>query len=126
VFANHKNFIFDELRTQRVLFAVARNYIEGPWNNLVDNLSRLHHLPMPSQIAEGKKLIEPTLVSDDKDDKEAFLMDCSYSGMLDEDINAILECYLNLPEMPDPTANPLSYADIYKHNSKMNNFWLYK
>ena len=70
--------------------------------------ARLHHLPMPSQISEGKKLIKPAIASDDEDDKEAFIMDCCYSSMLDEDINAALECYLNLLEIPDHAKNPLS------------------
>jgi len=38
-------------------------YIEGPQSILVlvDNLSRLHCLPTPSQLLKGKKLVEPAL-----------------------------------------------------------------
>jgi hypothetical protein len=51
------------------------HYIEGPWNIMLDNLSQLHHLPTPSQIIEGKKLVEPPVVSHDEDDEKAFLAD---------------------------------------------------
>jgi len=44
------------------------HYIEGPCNILADNLSRLHRLVTPAQIAEGKSLIDPAVVSDDEDD----------------------------------------------------------
>ena len=93
------------------------NYIQGQKNILADNLSRLLHLPTPSQITEGKKLIELVIVSDDKDNEDGFLVSCENSGCLDKDICTIFECYLNLPEIPDLAQNPLSFA---------NNFWLYK
>jgi hypothetical protein len=54
-------------------FSPMLHYIKGPCNILVDNLSRLHHLVTPVQIAEGKKLAEPTEVSNDKEDKVYFL-----------------------------------------------------
>jgi hypothetical protein len=67
VFTDHKNLTFDTLKTQRVLhwcmkleeFLPMLHYIEGPRNILANNLSRLHHLVTPAQIAEGKKLVEP-------------------------------------------------------------------
>ena len=77
------------------------HYIEGPKNILADNLSWHLRLPTPSQIVEGKKLIENAIVSDDEDNKDGFLASCENSGCLDEDIHAIFECYLNLPEIPD-------------------------
>ena len=43
------------------------HYIEGPKNTLADNLSRLHRLITPAQLAEGKSLIEPAVVSDDEE-----------------------------------------------------------
>lgn len=46
--------------------------------------------------------------------KEAFLPDYSYSGRLDEDNDPILECHVNLLEIPETTENPLSYAYIHK------------
>ncbi len=66
VFTDHKNLTFDTLKTQRVLhwhtkieeFSPMLHYIEGPRNILADNLSRLHHLVTPAQIAEGKKLVD--------------------------------------------------------------------
>ena len=65
-------------------------------------------------LAHLRKLTEPAVVSADVDDKKAFLADCKNSGDLDADINGIIECYLNLPEIPDPTHNPLSFACICK------------
>jgi hypothetical protein len=65
VFMDHKNLTFDTLKMQHVLrwhtkieeFLPMLHYIEGPRNILADNLSRLHCLVTPSQIAEGKKLV---------------------------------------------------------------------
>ena len=81
VFTDHKSLTFDTLKTQRVLpwhtkteeFLPMLHYIEGPRNILADNLSRLHRLITPAQIAEGKKLIEPTKVSIEEEDKAYFL-----------------------------------------------------
>jgi hypothetical protein len=84
-------------------------YIKGPHNILVDNLSRLHHLVTPAQIAEGKKLVEPAEVSNEEEDKEYFL-DQEYSGLYDDDIRECIEYYLNLPDTPHPDENPLNYA----------------
>ena len=65
---------------------------------------------MPSQIIQGKKLIEPVIVSDDEDTEEAFLIGFTYSGVLHRDINPVTECYLNLLEIPSPAENPQGYA----------------
>jgi hypothetical protein len=56
VFMDHKNLMFDTLKTQRVLrwhmkieeFLPMLHYIEGPHNILADNLSRLHCLVTPA------------------------------------------------------------------------------
>ena len=56
--------------------------------------------------------LKPAIVSDDEDDKDGFLATCKNSGCLDDDIYNIFECYLNLPEIPDPAQNPLSFACI--------------
>jgi hypothetical protein len=78
VFTDHKNLTFDTLKTQRVLrsrtkieeFSPILHYIKGPRNILLaDNLSRLHCLVTPAQIAEGKKLVEPAEVSIEEEDK---------------------------------------------------------
>ncbi len=45
----------------------------GPRNILANNLSRLHCLITPAQIAEGKKHVEPAEVSNEEDDKAYFL-----------------------------------------------------
>jgi hypothetical protein len=77
VFTDHKNLTFDTLKMQRMLcwckiffeeFLPMLHYIEGPRNILADNLSRLHCLVTPAQIAEGKKLVEPAEVSIEEED----------------------------------------------------------
>ncbi len=88
VFMHHKNMTFDTLKTQHVLrwctkieeFSPMLHYIEGPRNILANNLSRLHHLVTPAQIAEGKKLVEPAEVSIEEED-EAYFLDQEYSGL---------------------------------------------
>jgi hypothetical protein len=61
------------------------HYIKGPCNVSADNLSRLHPLVTPAQIAEGKKLVEPAEVSNKEEDKAPFL-DQEYSGLYDKDV----------------------------------------
>jgi hypothetical protein len=119
VFTDHENLMFDTLKTQCVLcwltkieeFSPMPHYIKGPRNILADNLSRLHHLVTPAQIAEGKKLIEPTDVSIEEKDK-AYFLDQECSGLYNENIWECIECYLNLPDTPHPDENPLNYAYI--------------
>ncbi len=119
VFTDHKNLTFDTLKTQRVLcwhmkieeFLLMLHYIEAPRNILADNLSRLHCLVTPAQIAEGKKFVEPIEVSIEEEDKACFL-DQEYSGLYDEYVWECIECYLNLPDTPHPDENPLNYAHI--------------
>jgi hypothetical protein len=119
VFTDHKNLTFDTLKTQCVLrwrmkiveFLPMLHYIEGPRNILADNLSRLNCLGTPAQIAGGKKLVEPTEVSNEEED-EAYFLDQEYSGLYDDDIWECRECYLNLPDTPHPDENPLNYAHI--------------
>ncbi len=119
VFTDHKNLTFDTLKTQRVLcwrtkikeFSPMLHYIEGPRNILSDNLSRLHRLVTPAQIAEGKKLVELAEVSIEEEDKMYFL-DQEYSGLYNENIWECIECYFNLPDTPHPDENPLNYAHI--------------
>ena len=50
--------------------------IKDPQNVLVDSLSGFYFLTMPSQITEGKTLIEPGIVSVKEDEEEEFLADC--------------------------------------------------
>jgi hypothetical protein len=123
VFTDYKNLTFDTLKMQHVLhwhakteeFIPILHYIESPCNILADNLSRLHCLATPAQIAEGKKLVEPTKVSNDyeEEDKACFL-DQEYSGLYDVDVWECIECYLNLPDTPHPDENPLNYAHIHE------------
>jgi hypothetical protein len=85
----HKTLTFNTLKTQRVLrrrtkikgFTPMLHYIEGPCNILADNLSRLHCLITPAQIAEGQKLVEPVEVSIEEEDK-AYFLDQEYSGLV--------------------------------------------
>jgi hypothetical protein len=87
------------------------HYIEGPRNILADNLSRLHCLVTPAQIAEGQKLVEPAEVSIKKED-EAHFLDQEYSGLYDENVWECIECYHNLTDTPHPDENQLNYAHI--------------
>jgi len=75
----------------------------------IGNLSRLNRLITPAQLAEGKSLVEPDVVSDDED---KHFIDQVQSGVCDQNINDILGCYINLPESDNPEQNPLSYAYI--------------
>jgi hypothetical protein len=119
VFTDHKNLAFNTLKTQCVLrwhmkieeFSPMLHYIEVPCNILADNLSRLHSLVTPAQIAEGKKLIELTEVSIEEED-DAYFLDQEYSGLYDENVWECIECYLNLPDTPHPDENPLNYEHI--------------
>ncbi len=69
----------------------------------------LHPLITFAQIAEGKKLVEPTEISIEKEDEVNFL-DQEYSGLYN--VWECIECYLNLPDTPHPDENPLNYAHI--------------
>ncbi len=87
------------------------HYIEGPCNILADNISRLHCLVTPAQIAKGKKLVKSTEFSNEEEDK-AYFFDQEYSGLYDEDVWEYIECYLNLPDTPHPDKIRLNYAHI--------------
>jgi hypothetical protein len=87
------------------------HYIKPPRNILANNLSRLHRLVTPAQIAEGKKFVEPAEVSNEEEDK-AYFLDQEYSGLHDDDVWECIECYLNLPDTLHPNENPLNYAHI--------------
>ena len=82
------------------------------------SIACIHHFR--PQIMEGTKLVESTVVSDDDDNKEAFLTltEFDYSSILDDDNNAKLECYLNLLEIPDHVQNPLSFACMCKQQQQ--------
>jgi hypothetical protein len=113
--------MFDTLKTQCVLcwytkneeFSPILHYIEGPRNILADNLSRLHCLVTPAQIAEGKKLVEPAEVSTEEEDK-AYFLDQEYFGLYNENVWECIECYLNLPDTPHPDENLLNHARTHK------------
>ncbi len=81
----------------------------GPPQWLSHNYSRLHPLITLAQIAEGKKLVEPSEVSIEKED-EVYFLDQEYSGLYN--VWECIECYLNLPGTPHPDENPLNYAHI--------------
>jgi hypothetical protein len=65
----------------------------------------------PSQIAEWKKLVEPAVISNKKED-EAYFLDQEYSSLYNNDIWECIECYLNLPDTSHPDENLLNYAHI--------------
>ena len=77
-------------------FSPTLHYIEGPHNILAVNVSRLHCLVTPAQIAERKSLLDPAVVS--KDEDELYLLEQEYGGLHDDEIWQSLECYLNLLE----------------------------
>ncbi len=119
VFTGHKNLTFDTLKMKVHITLVYKNWRvfthvalhQGRCKTLTNNLSCLHHLVTPAQIAEGKKLVEPVEVSNKKEDK-ACCFDQEYSGLYDNKVCECNECYLNLPETPYLDQNPLSYTCI--------------
>ncbi len=119
VFMDHENLTLDTLKMQCILrwhkkfeeFSPMLHYIEGPSKILASNLSRLHHLVTLAQIEVGKKLVEPAEVSNKEEDKE-YILDQEYSSLYDNKVWKYIECYLNLPETPDPDQNSLNYAHI--------------
>ncbi len=86
-------------------------WYERPPQYSSHNYSRLHCLITLAQIAEGKKLVEPTEISIEEEDKVYFL-DQEYSGLYDENVWECIECYLNLTDTPHPDENLLDYAHI--------------
>eukprot|EP00957_Ditylum_brightwellii_P053436 4049482-Ditylum_brightwellii.AAC.1 len=74
----------------------------------MDNFSRLKRLITPAQLADGKNLVKPACVDDEGNDDDTFFFEQAYSGVYDEDIQASLERYLNLPDNENPEQNPLS------------------
>jgi hypothetical protein len=46
------------------------------------------------------------------DDDELYFLDQEYAGLNDDELKEMLECYLNLLEIPHPERNPLNYAHI--------------
>ena len=88
------------------------HYIEGTNTILTDNFSRIQHLISSTQLANGKKLIDPVAVSDDEDADDAYFLDSELSGIIDNDINDALECFVNLLESYTPDQNLLSYDYI--------------
>jgi hypothetical protein len=104
VFMDHKNLMFDSLKTQCVLcwrttieeFLPMLHYIEGPRNILANNLSRLHCLVTLAQIAEGKKLVEPAVVSIEKEDKAYFLDQLVFTMRTSGNALSAISTYLTL------------------------------
>jgi hypothetical protein len=118
-FTDHNNLTFNTLKMQCVLcwctqieaFSPIIHFIKDPRYILANNLSRLHSLVTPAQIAEVKKLVEPVEVSNEEEDK-AYFLDQEYSGLYNENIWKCIECYLNLPDTPHPDENLLNYAHV--------------
>jgi hypothetical protein len=94
------------------VYSPTLHYTEGPHDFLAENLSRLHRLVTPAQITEGKSPVEPAEVSND--DNDVYFLDQEYSCLNDDDIWEMLECYLNLTEIPCPDCNPLNYTHIHE------------
>lgn len=68
---------------------------------------------------KGKKLVGPVICSDDKDNKDTFLINCEYSSLLNDNNNAMLEYYINIPETPNPWENSMTYSANTNGSSKM-------
>ena len=64
-----------------------------------------------AKITEGKKLVDPAVVSNKKED-EAYFLDQEYSGLYDGNVWECIECHLNLPDTPHSDENLLDYAHI--------------
>ena len=119
IWTDHKNLTFDTLNTQRVLrwrsyveeYSPILHYIEGEKNILADNLSRLHRLPTPDDIKSGTPMVDPTSVTE-IDEVEGYFLDQHYSGISDDDITDMFECYLNIPEQDSPEENLLNYGHM--------------
>ncbi len=75
------------------------------------NHPRLNCLITPAQIKEGKKLVEPTEVSN-KEGDEVYFLDQEFSGLYNDKVWECIECYLNLPETSHLDQNPLNYTHI--------------
>jgi hypothetical protein len=74
-----------------------------------------------AQITEGKKLIEPAVVSYNEDE-DAYFLDQEFSALHDDDLWDCIEWYLNFPESDPPDQNPLHYAHIceqQQHDGKL-------
>ena len=57
---------------------------------------------------EGKSLVDPAVVSDDKG--KLYFLEQEYSGLIDDEIREMFGCHLNLPEIPNADCNPVNYA----------------
>ncbi len=79
---------------------------------MADNLSWLNHLISLAHIVEGKCLVEPAVVPDNKDD--TYFLTQEYSGCHEDDLVGVIECYFNLPEISHPYCNPLNNAHIWE------------
>ena len=66
------------------------HYIEGLKNILAHNFSRLQCLISTDQLAEGKKLNEPVVVSNDEDADYTYFLDSYFSGLIYNVINYAL------------------------------------
>jgi hypothetical protein len=85
----------------------------GPSQYSSHNHSRLHCLVTPAQIAEGKKHVELTEISN-KERDEVYFLGQEYSCLYDDKVWECIECYLNLPEASHPDQNLLNYAPIHE------------
>ncbi len=59
--------------------------IEGPCNILANIFSRNHCLVTPTQIAEGKKFVEPAVVSN-KEETKLYFLDQEHSDLYNNEV----------------------------------------
>jgi aryl carrier-like protein len=103
IHTDHKNLTFQGLTSQRVLrwrsfleeYDINLDYVKGPENVLADAYSRVPR----AESTVGKNM------PNNDDIIEEHYLDCFYS-VLDEP--ELFDCLLNLPELEEPTQNPLN------------------
>ncbi len=97
----------------------------GPPQHSSHNYSSLHRLVTLAQIAEGKKLVEPSEVSIEEEDK-AYFLDQEYSGLYNENIWECIECYLTYLTFHIRMRIHWIMHTLVNCNSRMNNCLIYK
>ena len=56
-------------------------------------------------------MVDPTSVTE-IEEVEGYFLDQHYSGISDDDITDMFECYLNIPEQDSPEEDPLTVIRV--------------
>ena len=135
IYTDHKNLTFENLSSQRVQrwrcyiddYGPTLHYIEGSKNIMADTFSRLHRVDDRTdseldineddiESEERPKLRSLNTETVGRHSQQGF--DVHYTSIFDD--TEILDCLLNLPDMNDPTANPLNYQYIHDQQEADN------